>query len=87
MAGSGNSKLANQLNDMMSEFTKKLDAISLQVLERINREFDKLGDLTTAAFDPKNNRLDGSVKLAKAYGVPESLIIKSSDDLDSFMLT
>ena len=87
MAGSGNSKLTNQLNDMMSEFTKKLDAISLQALERINREFDKLGDLTTVAFDPKNNRLDGSVKLAKAYGVSESLIIKSSDDLDSFMLT
>ncbi|EIC5074550.1 hypothetical protein MW374_004297 [Vibrio parahaemolyticus] len=87
MAGSGNSKLANELKIMMSEFTKKLDAISRQALERINKEFDELGDLTTAAFDPKNNRLDSSVKLARAYGVSESLIIKSSSELDDFMLS
>lgn len=87
MAGSGNSKLANELNNMMSEFTKKLDAISRQALERINKEFDRLGDLTTAAFDPKNNRLDSSVELARAYEVSESLIIKSSSELDDFMLS
>ncbi|EHR6434596.1 hypothetical protein MOU92_004110 [Vibrio parahaemolyticus] len=87
MAGSANSQLAKELNSMMDEFTKNLDAISRQALERINKEFDKLGDLTTAAFDFNNNLLDSSVKLAKAYGVSDSLIIKSSNELDDFMLS
>ncbi len=72
---------------MIEEFSKTLDAISRQALDRINKEFDKLGDLTNAAFDPKNNRLDSSVTLARAYGVPDSLIIKSTSDLDDFMLS
>ncbi|WP_462052808.1 hypothetical protein [Vibrio parahaemolyticus] len=87
IAGSANSQLAKELNSMMDEFTKNLDAISRQALERINKEFDKLGDLTTAAFDFNNNLLDSSVKLAKAYGVSDSLIIKSSNELDDFMLS
>ncbi|HIF5960614.1 TPA: hypothetical protein ACX3FR_004155 [Vibrio parahaemolyticus] len=87
MAGYGASKLDNELKTMMSEFIKKLDAISHQALERINKEFDELGDLTIAAFAPKNNRLDSSVKLARVYGVSDPLIIKSNRELDDFMLS
>lgn len=67
MAGSGNSKLAGWLKFMMSEFIKKHDDNLSQALERINREFNELGDLRTADFDPKNNILDNSVKSARAY--------------------
>lgn len=52
---------------MMSEFIKKHDDNLSQALERINREFNELGDLRTADFDPKKNILDNSLKSARAY--------------------
>lgn len=72
----------------MDEFISRLDAIQAQLVMEIDRTFRELGDLTTAAFDLNRNELllDSSVKLARAYQVDESEIIKTHDELDDFMM-
>lgn len=81
-------KIRYALQQKMRDFTRRLDQIERQALERILSELSKLGDLTTAAFNVKNNcqLFEASITLAQAYGVEENKIIKNLDDLDSFMM-
>lgn len=80
-------KTPHALQQKMRDFTRRLDHIEHQVLERILSEFSELGDLTTAAFSVKNNcqLFEASITLARAYGVEENKIIKNLDELDDFM--
>src|SRR5690606_15999885 len=50
--------------------------------------FDALGELTVAAFDLDRIgalRLQASVELAQRHGVPDALVLRTTDDLDAFM--
>ncbi|MEZ9922367.1 hypothetical protein AB4342_19845, partial [Vibrio breoganii] len=69
-------------------FTDSLTDQERKVLDSIEAQFKKLTNLTEAAFDFDNNYqvLNLSVELAEAHGVDESKIIKSTAELDDFML-
>ncbi len=80
--------VARRIREDMDRFTKTLDGKLQAVIKAIDAEFDRLGKLTEAAFDLERNRalLKSSVQLALAYGVPESQLITTHQDLDDFML-
>lgn len=77
------------LEARMTAAMEQLDAAYQQVVARMTAEFERLGDLTTAAFDLDRNELlvERSLTLAREYGVAEHLLIKTDDDLDAFMLS
>jgi hypothetical protein len=78
------------MDEKLDKFTAKLDQASQQALAKINAEFDKLGELTKAAFNFENNlrgAVESSILLAEYYGVKDSEIIRSSDELDNFMFS
>jgi hypothetical protein len=66
----------------------KLEAAYQAVVTRVTAEFERLGDLTVAAFDLERNALlvERSLTLAREYGVAEHLLMKTDEDLDAFML-
>lgn len=82
-----NEKVAQQLRDDMQAFKAKLDGKLRDVLETITAEFDRLNNLTKAAFDFQLNTslLDRSVELARTYGVKADKIIVNEAALDKFM--
>jgi len=66
-----------------------LDAAYHSVVSKFVAEFDRLGELTKAAFDLSNNErlVERSLDLARVYGVEEALLIKNDADLDEYMLS
>jgi len=81
-------KVAQHLRDDTEAFKAKLDGKLKEVLETITAEFDRLNNLTVAAFDFRlnSNLRDRSVDLAMAYGVRPDKIITDEAALDKFML-
>ncbi|MEZ8968094.1 hypothetical protein FCV82_02210 [Vibrio breoganii] len=81
-------KLLAAFESRMKLFTDSLTDQERKVLDSIEAQFKKLTNLTEAAFDFDNNYqvLNLSVELAEAHGVDESKIIKSTAELDDFML-
>ncbi|HIF9126990.1 TPA: hypothetical protein ACX6O5_003445 [Photobacterium damselae] len=82
--------LKKEMNEKVARYTAKLDIASKQALTKINAEFDRLGELTKAAFDFENNlrgAVESSILLAEHYGVEDSKIIRNTNDLDNFMLS
>ncbi len=81
-------ELAERMRKDMDDFMLKVDANYQSVIKAIDREIDRLGKLTEAAFDLKcnENLIFMSVNLARTYGVNEKDIIKNIDELDDFML-
>jgi hypothetical protein len=81
-------KTANKIHRKIDEYIQKLDEVTQYLIKKINTEFDKLGELTKAAFSFENNEklLQYSIDLARAYGVDEHKIIKSHEELDNFIL-
>lgn len=81
-------EIAKQIKEDMDNFLKILDSKLQGVIQTIDAEFDKLGELTVAAFDFERNKalLQSSVQLAEAYGVSKSKLITSHSELDDFML-
>jgi len=74
----------------MQAFLDRLDEASKRVIAEIDAKFDKLGDLTKAAFDFELNRrliLCRSAELATAYQVKESEILRTVADVDAFMMS
>lgn len=68
----------------------KLTKLTRRLLLILLPKYERLGNLSEAAFDPNLNlelRLQASIKLAEAYGVPDSNIIHNVDELDFFMLS
>lgn len=81
-------KSADQVRAEMAVYVDSLDETYRRVIAEINAEFDKLGDLTTIAFDPDRNHalvLSSSVDLTLAYGVAQSQLLCSIADIDDFM--
>ncbi|MCB9585074.1 MAG: hypothetical protein H6718_06735 [Polyangiaceae bacterium] len=86
--GEDEKRLTAALEKRFDHAVQRLDASLLVRLESLIAEYERLGVLTTAAFDPTLNaqlRLSVSVRLAQAHGVAEAEIIKNEDDLDVFM--
>ncbi|MBV5309021.1 hypothetical protein [Chromatium okenii] len=81
-------EIAKRLQRDMDVFLKALDEKLQHVFRVIESEFDRLGQLTVAAFDLANNcaLLRSSVVLAQAHGVPSEKIITTHCQLDEFML-
>jgi hypothetical protein len=81
--------LALKLDASMRKFRTILDNTYNALIRKIEMEFDRLGELTHAAFDFKNNvkLLESSLDLARAYGVNEARLIKSHIELDNLMFS
>lgn len=75
------------MENSMQQFLAKVDQAYLNVINKINSEFDKIADLRSKAFDLNTNIsiVESSIALARAYGVDESKLIKNKEDLKSFL--
>ncbi|MGA9380695.1 MAG: hypothetical protein WBV73_18175 [Phormidium sp.] len=83
-------QLARKVEQYYQQSLAKIDQAYKAVVANLIAKYEKLGNLAEAAFDPKLNlelRLQASIELAEAYGVPDSKIIHNVDELDSFMLS
>lgn len=71
----------------MQLFLTKVDEIYINVVNKINTEFEKITDLRSKAFDLNTNIsiVESSIILARAHGVEEYRILKNEDDLKSFL--
>jgi len=84
-------KKAREVTDRMAErmdrIISALDAEVRKALRKLEAEFNRLGDLTKAAFDLSVNTqlLETSLALARAHGVNESQLLKNVSDVDIFM--
>ena len=80
--------IAERMRKDMVDYMRKIDDSYCEIIIKIDKEFDRLGKLTEAAFDLKRNSdlVFASANLARAYGVAEKNIISSSSELDNFML-
>lgn len=79
---------AAAISARVAEYMSALDAQQKQVLDRLLARFERLGELTAAAFDIRLNAdiLAASATLAKTYGVDESEILRTTRDIDGFMM-
>lgn len=73
----------------MASAMARLDAAYQSVVATITAEFERLGDLTRAAFDLSLNEklVERSLELARAYGVEDVILMKNEADLDAYMLS
>lgn len=88
--GKAAENLHKRLDVYYNQCLAKIDRAYQEVTTKIMAEYERLGDLTKAAFDRARNtalRLQASIKLAEAYGVSQSQIIHTIDELDAFMLS
>ena len=65
----------------------QLDEEFRAVMQRLDAWFGNLERLAVTAFDPEVNHelLRASVRMAKTVGVHDALILRTTDDLDTFM--
>lgn len=88
--GKESEKLKKRLEIYYNQCLTKIDSAYQEIITRIMVEYERLGDLTEAAFNQARNtalRLQASIKLAETYGVPQTKIIHTVDELDAFMLS
>jgi len=82
--------LKHRMEEYYNQCLTKIDQTYQAVVSRIIAEYEKLGDLTKAAFDTSKNvalRLQASIELAEAYEVSDVKIIRNINELDAFMLS
>lgn len=79
---------ARAIRKELDNYLVKLDAAYQSVIESITNEFISLNKLTRYAFDfDKNcNLLQASVELAISYGVSEDEVLRTTKDVDQYML-
>jgi hypothetical protein len=79
---------AARLQREMEHYVRGLDQLLQDTLASLQAEFDRLGDLTRAAFNSECNQqlVDASIRLAREYGVPEDRILKTHADLERYLL-
>ena len=67
---------------------EQLDQEYCALVQRLGASFDNLERLAASAFDSEKNTalLQASVELAEAVGVPEESILRTTADVDDFML-
>lgn len=80
-------KLAQEMEISMQQFLLTLDKTYRSVIDKVNVEFDKIADLRSKAFDLNSNIsiVESSIALAQNYGVDDSKILRSEEDLRSFL--
>ena len=78
-----------KIENRMKVALERLDDAFRKKVAAIESKFDRLGALTTAAFDLSNNAklLEASINLAKEYGVADSLLLKNETEVDAYFLT
>lgn len=78
VAKSLDGKARHALQARMDEFSRRLNTLEQQVLNRIISEFAALGELTAAAFNVENNLqlLEASITLAQVHGVEKTKSLK-----------
>lgn len=82
--------LKHRMEEYYNQCLTKIDQTYQAVVSRIIAEYEKLGDLTKAAFNTSKNvalRLQASIELAEAYEVSDVKIIHNINELDAFMLS
>lgn len=83
-------QLAWQVEQYYQQSLAQINQAYKAVVANLVAKYERLGNLAEAAFDPNLNlelRLQASIKLAEAYGIPDSNIIHNVDELDFFMLS
>ena len=86
--GEAESELIGRLKAYEAVAIGKLDDGLRAVLDKLDAYFGRLSDLARIAFDETVNtelRLAASVQIAEAVEVPDDQILRSNDDLDTFM--
>lgn len=81
-------KLARMLEESFAQQLAELNEEHGKLVEEMLAHFDRLGQLTDAAFDLERNvslRFAASIELAEAHGVKDALILRTTNDLDAFM--
>jgi hypothetical protein len=81
---------AERIQAEYDHFRERIDSVHKLVIEEIITEFSRLGDLTKVAFDCELNRglvLFSSVVLAEAHGVESKNILRTTKDVDNYMLS
>lgn len=82
--------VAARMRAQYVEMLANVDYAGRQFIETVTAWFERIGDLTAAAFDVQANvdlRLIASVQLARAHGVEERNILETIDDVDRFFLS
>lgn len=88
VVGNDEEKLIKSMEAEFRERVSKLNNECLRILSDVNSFFDSLGGFIEAALSPNAQAcLYGSIELCRDLGVPESLILHSTSDLDDFMLS
>ena len=83
------SDLVARLEAYAAEAIARLDDSLRQAVENLDAYYGRLGDLTKLAFDQGVNvelRLRASIEVAEVLGVRDEDIVRSTADVDSFML-
>ena len=86
--GDTESELMAQLHAYEQNALSRLDEAHLAHIQRLDAYFGNLERLAEVAFDNNVNtslRLNASVRFAERVGVPDDLILRTTDDLDEFM--
>ena len=86
--GDEEARLIAQLNAYESYALEQLDDAYHAQVRRLDAHFSNLERLAEFAFDSNVNldlRLNISVRFAQRVGVPDDLILRSTEDLDRFM--
>ncbi len=83
-----------QLHQQVEQYYRlslaKIDQVYQTLVARLIMKYEQLGNLANAAFNPQLNlelRLQASIELAEDYGVPDTKIIRTIDELDNFILS
>ncbi|HBE31385.1 MAG TPA: hypothetical protein DDW76_13680 [Cyanobacteria bacterium UBA11369] len=83
-------QIAWQVEQYYQQYLAKIDQAYKAVVANLVATYERLGNLAEAAFNPNLNlelRMQASIKLAEAYGVPDAKIIHNVDELEFFMLS
>lgn len=82
-------RVLKDLEERVSACMAALQDAERRAVEQALEALDRLGDLTVVAFDLQKNSellLQASVALAEAHGVDSGRILRSSGDVDRYML-
>lgn len=85
----GDSELVELLEEYAAESIARLDDSLRQAVDELDAYCARLADLTKVAFDEGVNvelRVRASIAVAEVLGVPNEDIVRTTADVDSFML-
>jgi hypothetical protein len=85
--GESASALSERLAKYERDALEQLDGEQRALLQRLDAWFGNLERLASTAFDPESNTrlLAASVQAAKAAGVPDKSIVRTTDDVDAYI--